>query len=75
MTTKNGSDTMPPENLDDLKRLIGERFPSLPRQLRAIAQFAVDHPDDIALETIAALAERMRVQPSSMVRFALGLRV
>lgn len=63
----------PPETFDALKRSIGDRFPTLPRQLRVIAEYVVENPDDMALETVAALAERMQVQPSSLVRFAQAL--
>jgi DNA-binding MurR/RpiR family transcriptional regulator len=38
--------------------------------LRRIAAFAVQHPNDIALGTVSALAQRIGVQPSAIVRFA-----
>jgi len=51
------------------KRILGE-YESLSNRLQQIARFAVDHPNDMALETIAVIAERAQVQPSAMIRFA-----
>ena len=35
-----------------------------------IAEFALDHPTEMALGTVAEVAERAKVQPSAIVRFA-----
>ncbi len=63
----------PPETYEDLQRAITERYDDLSGQLQRIAHFVVDHPDDLALETITRLAARAKVQPSSMVRFAQAM--
>lgn len=63
----------PPETFEALQQAITERYDSLSGQLQRIAHFVVDHPDDLALETITRLAARAAVQPSSMVRFAQAL--
>lgn len=63
----------PPETFEALQQTITERYDSLSGQLQRIAHFVVDHPDDLALETITRLAARAAVQPSSMVRFAQAL--
>lgn len=63
----------PPETFEALQQSITERYDSLSGQLQRIAHFVVDHPDDLALETITRLAARAAVQPSSMVRFAQAL--
>lgn len=65
--------TAPPETFEALQQAITERYESLSGQLQRIAHFVVDHPDDLALETITRLAARASVQPSSMVRFAQAL--
>lgn len=39
-------------------------------QQRVIAQFVLEHPDDVALGTAATVAEAAGVQPSALVRFA-----
>ena len=43
---------------------------SLSRRLQQINRFAMSHPNDMALETIAVIAERAEVPPSSLIRFA-----
>ncbi len=55
---------------DALREEIAHRYPSLSDRLRLIAEFALDHPTDMALGTIAEVAARAKVQPSAIVRFA-----
>jgi DNA-binding MurR/RpiR family transcriptional regulator len=55
---------------EPLRLEIVERFPSLSKRLQQIASYALDHPDELALETIAEIAARAGVQPSSLIRFA-----
>ncbi len=55
---------------DRLRGEIAAQHPKLSNRLRRIAEFALDHPNDMALETIAVIAERAGVQPSSLIRFA-----
>jgi len=43
---------------------------TLSPQQRVIAQFVLEHPDDVALGTAATVAEAAGVQPSALVRFA-----
>lgn len=59
-----------PQSYDDLRSLIARRHADLSDRLRRIAEFAVQHPNDMALNTVAVLAERIGVQPSSIIRFA-----
>ena len=42
-------------------------------RLQLIAQFALEHPTDMALGTVAEVAARAKVQPSAIVRFAHAL--
>ncbi|HYT86967.1 MAG TPA: MurR/RpiR family transcriptional regulator [Burkholderiales bacterium] len=58
------------ETYDDLRQAIIERHPALSKTLRQIATYALDNPSEMALETIAAVAPRADVQPSSLIRFA-----
>lgn len=62
-----------PREFEGLRALILERAPGLPRRLREIARFAAEHPDEMALGTVAAIAGRAAVQPSALVRFAQSL--
>jgi DNA-binding MurR/RpiR family transcriptional regulator len=55
---------------DALREEIAHRYPGLSDRLRLIAEFALDHPTDMALGTVAEVAGRAKVQPSAIVRFA-----
>jgi DNA-binding MurR/RpiR family transcriptional regulator len=59
-----------PKTFDSLHKAIVRQYPHLSKRLKQIASFALEHPSDLALETIATVAERARVQPSSLIRFA-----
>lgn len=60
-------------SFDALKSEIARRHPDLSGRLRQIAEFALSHPNDVALGTVSALAKKIGVQPSAMVRFANSL--
>ncbi len=60
-------------SFEELSGQIAERYPELKGQLKRIAEFAVENPNEIALKTVAQVAEDIGVQPSSMVRFAKAL--
>jgi len=60
-------------NYEQLKQTISQAYPGLPKQLQRIARFALEKPHDLALGTVAAVAEAAEVQPSSMIRFANAL--
>ena len=64
---------VPAGNYDELQAEIGRRFPGLSRQLQRIARFALERPQDVALDTVASAAQKAEVQPSAMVRFAQAL--
>jgi DNA-binding MurR/RpiR family transcriptional regulator len=63
----------PPATADDLRARILERYDRFSKRLRQIARFVLDHPQDLAFETLAVIAERAEVQPSAIVRFAKAL--
>jgi DNA-binding MurR/RpiR family transcriptional regulator len=63
----------PAANYDELQAEIGRRFAGLSRQLQQIARFALEHPQEVALDTVAIAAQKAEVQPSAMVRFAQAL--
>ena len=64
---------MAPQTFNELKDAIANRYPSLSGQLQKIARYVLEYPEDMALETVAVIAQRAQVQPSSMVRFAQAL--
>lgn len=63
----------PPRNeqpYDALRGEIARRHPEFSDRLKLIAEFALEHPTEMALGTVAEVAERAKVQPSAIVRFA-----
>ena len=59
-----------PSTPGELQQRILDEYKNLSKRLQQIAQFAVDHPNDMALETTAVIAKRANVQPSAIIRFA-----
>ncbi|HET9047277.1 MAG TPA: MurR/RpiR family transcriptional regulator [Casimicrobiaceae bacterium] len=55
---------------DNLRDAITDRYAALPRQLQRVAEVALERPHDLALKTVAVLADDAGVQPSTLVRFA-----
>ena len=55
---------------EELRAEIARRYPGFSDRLQVIAEFALDHPTEMALGTVAEVAERAKVQPSAIVRFA-----
>ena len=62
-----------PTDFETLKAAISERYDSLSKRLQQVAEYALAHPDDMALETIAVIASRAKVPPSSLIRFSKAL--
>src|SRR5690348_9532240 len=58
---------------DELRGAIAQRHRALSGRLQQIAEFVLDHPTDVALGTVAEVAERSGVPPSAIVRFAHAL--
>ena len=58
---------------DELKEAISRAYPTLSPQLQRLSRYALDKPHDLALGTVAAVAQANAVQPSSMIRFARAL--
>src|SRR5262245_57854106 len=58
---------------DELRGAIAQRHRALSGRLQQIAEFVLDHPTDVALGTVAEIAERSGVPPSAIVRFAHAL--
>ena len=58
---------------DELRGEIAQRHRALSGRLQQIAEFVLDHPTEVALGTVAEVAQRAGVQPSAIVRFAHAL--
>jgi DNA-binding MurR/RpiR family transcriptional regulator len=67
------TETPPHDAYESLRAEIARRHARFSDRLRVIAEFALDHPTDMALGTVAEVAQRAKVQPSAIVRFARAL--
>lgn len=70
MTDSETASGPPPATAEELRAAILERYDGLSKRLQQIARYVLDEPNDMALETLAVLADRSGVQPSAIVRFA-----
>src|SRR4029453_19120384 len=59
-----------PTTAEELRAAILERYDSLSKRLQQIARYVLDEPNELALETLAVIADRSGVQPSAIVRYA-----
>lgn len=59
-----------PTTAEEFRALVLDRYDGLSRRLQQIARYVLDQPNELALETLAVIAERSGVQPSAIVRFA-----
>jgi DNA-binding MurR/RpiR family transcriptional regulator len=62
-----------PETFDQLVEKIEQQHAGLPRRLQEIGNFALGHPEAIALSTLAELAAETDITTSAFVRFAQSL--
>lgn len=67
------SDAPPPADYLALTQLLQARAETLPKRLRQVARYAIEHPDEMAFEPVAGVAAAADVQPSTVVRFAQAL--
>ena len=65
--------TEAPGDYDDLRALLISRRETMPKRLKQLAAFAMEHPEEVAFGTVAGIAEHAGVQPSTLVRFAKSL--
>jgi DNA-binding MurR/RpiR family transcriptional regulator len=59
-----------PATAEEFRALLLERYDGLSKRLQQVARYVLDEPNELALETLAVIAERCGVQPSAIVRFA-----
>jgi len=62
-----------PETFDQLVEKIEQQHACLPKRLQEIGNFALGHPEAIALSTLAELAAETDIATSAFVRFAQTL--
>jgi DNA-binding MurR/RpiR family transcriptional regulator len=59
-----------PKSPESLRNEIVRRYDQLSPRLKQVAKFVLENPNDVALQTLAVIAARSKVQPSTIVRFA-----
>ena len=64
------SEPTPPRSAEEMRAAILQRYEGLSKRLQQIARYVLDEPNEVALETLAVIADRSGVQPSAIVRFA-----
>ncbi|MCG7393111.1 MurR/RpiR family transcriptional regulator [Microvirga sp. ACRRW] len=62
-----------PDDYEGLRALLLSRREAMPKRLKQLAAFAMEHPEEVAFGTVAGIAEHAGVQPSTLVRFAKSL--
>ncbi len=61
---------MLPQNIHDLNSLLQESYSNLSKKMKLVAFYIIDQPQNLALNTLAVIAEDIGVYPSTLVRFA-----
>jgi len=62
-----------PHNYPELRDELLSRYDGLPSQLKIIAQYLIDRPNEAAFMTIASLSDTTGVQPSAFIRFSKAI--
>jgi DNA-binding MurR/RpiR family transcriptional regulator len=62
-----------PRDFEGLKTHLVAAHAALPKRLKQAADFALHHPDDVAFGTVAEIAAKAGVQPSTLVRLAQAI--
>jgi DNA-binding MurR/RpiR family transcriptional regulator len=62
--------SQPTQDLEELRKQIIDRHNELSPRLRQVAAYVMENPSDMGLQTLAVIARRCGVQPSTIVRFA-----
>ena len=63
----------PPRDFDSLRADLAARAGSLSRRLSQVAQFFLNHPEEVAVTTLVRLADQAQVPPATITRFAKEL--
>lgn len=63
----------PPQSYRELEMLLTAEYTSLSRRLQQTARFMLDHPQEVALATVAKIADQADVTPSTLIRLANSL--
>lgn len=58
-----------PQTVEEVRERILQAYEGLPKRLRQCADYVLEHPEKIAVSTVADLAAGAAVQPSAYIRF------
>jgi DNA-binding MurR/RpiR family transcriptional regulator len=73
MTPKSKNLAMSPSDYEELIRVIHERHDNMSKSYQRIAVYLTQNPNDVAVRSVHAIAERCGVHASNVVRFAQAL--
>jgi DNA-binding MurR/RpiR family transcriptional regulator len=71
---KEMTEQKPPETYEDLIRVIHDRYERMSKSYQTIAIYLTQNPNDVAVVSVSAIAEKCGVHASGFVRFAQSLR-
>lgn len=57
-------------SLNELQQQIRERYDNLSKRLQQVSRYVLDNTNSVAFDTVAVIAERADVPPSTLIRFA-----
>ncbi|HBC1013116.1 TPA: MurR/RpiR family transcriptional regulator [Escherichia coli] len=57
-------------NLNELKEQIRSRYDELSKRLQQVARYVLDNTNSVAFDTVAVIAKKAKVPPSTLIRFA-----
>ncbi len=67
------TDNHPPADYEDLIRVIHDRYDKMSKSYQTIAVYLTQNPNDVAVLSVTAIAERCGIHASNFVRFAQSL--
>lgn len=67
------SSVTPPSTYEDLTRLIHERYEDMSKSYQKIALYLTQNPNDVAVMSVNAIAEKCGIHASGFVRYAQSL--
>ena len=73
MTSEQAELQEAPDPLAQVRQRIADNYEDLPPRLQQISRFVLEHPNYIAIDTVADNARRVGVPPLAMIRFAQTL--
>lgn len=72
-TSDDGNPVPPPQNYEDLIRLIHERHDQMSKTYQRISEYLTQNPNEVAVQSVNAIASHCDIHASSFVRFAQAL--